>query len=74
MIVEYQMLVTETLGHSRTALMAALKGHNVKTAIVTYSGAGDSGVILRASQLTQLLHFCPSYEPLIWEQLFCYRT
>lgn len=43
MIVEYRMLVTESLGHNRAALMAALKEHNVKTAIVTYSGAGDSG-------------------------------
>src|SRR5690554_6296355 len=43
MIVEYRMLVTESLGHNRTALMAALKEHNIKTAIVTYSGAGDSG-------------------------------
>ena len=43
MIAEYRMLVSETLGHNRAALMAALKEHNVKTVIVTYSGAGDSG-------------------------------
>ena len=35
MIVEYRMLMSETLGHNRAALMAALKEHNVKTVIVT---------------------------------------
>lgn len=37
------MLNTVSLGHNWAALMAALKERNVKTAIVTYSGAGNSG-------------------------------
>lgn len=43
MTVEYRMLVSETLGNKRAALMATLKEHDVKPVIVTCGGIGDSG-------------------------------